>query len=101
MAAQELTRHRDIFLAIEPQDYDWQIAADSMSPKPRLGQLIQRQHVWPGPQRRIFVQNSTGQSLKQMCIVGINMQMSHLDLCARPGQTRFPLEDIRVAIFFR
>ena len=35
-----------------------------------------------------------------MGFVGIDVQMSHLDLRARPGQTRFPLEDIRVAIFF-
>ncbi len=54
----------------------------------------------PWPQRGIRVQDATAQPLKQMRLVRIDVQMSHLDLRARPGHSRFTFKDVRVAIFF-
>ncbi len=36
LAAQELPGHRDVFFAIEAQDHNWQVAADSLRPETRL-----------------------------------------------------------------
>src|SRR5438132_5403350 len=101
MAAQELPRGLDVFFTIQAQNHDGQIAADSVRPKPGLRQSIQRQNMRARSQRWVGIKDAAGESLKKMRLVGVEMKMVHLDLCARPGQTRFALEDARVAIFFR
>src|SRR5439155_9825554 len=101
MSAQELSRGLDVFFTIQPQNHNGQIAADSVRPKPGLRQSMQRQNMRARSQRRVGIKDAAGEPLKKMRLVGIEMKMVHLDLCARPGQTRFALEDARVAIFFR
>src|SRR6266851_1855174 len=100
MAAQELAGHLDVLFTIEAQDDYWKVATDSLRPKTRLRQLIERQDMRPGPQRRIRVQDATGEPLKQMGLVGIDVQVTHLDLRPGPGHARFTFENIRVAILF-
>ena len=100
MTSQELPGHLDVFFAIEAQDYYREVAADSLRPETQLRQLVQRQHMRPWAQRRIRVEDAPGESLKEMRLVGIDVQMTHLHLGARPCQTRLTFEDIRVAIFF-
>src|SRR5437016_975733 len=99
MSAQKLPRGLNVFLTIQPQNHDRQIAADSVRPKSRLRQTIERQDMRTRAQGRIGVKNAAGQPLKKMRLVGIEMKVVHLDLRARPGQTRFALEDPRVTIF--
>src|SRR5438067_7406915 len=71
-----------------------------MRPQSSLRQLIQRQNVGPRPQRRIRKQDSAGEPLKQMRLVRIDAKVIHLDLGTRPGETRFALEDVWIAILF-
>ncbi len=100
MTSEELPGHLDVLFAIEAQDYNWKVAADSLRPETRLGQLVQRQDMRPWSQRRIREQDATAKPLKQMRLVGIDVQMGHLDLGTRPGHPRFTFKDICVAIFF-
>src|SRR5205823_14241994 len=45
-------------------------------------------------------QDSAGEPLKQVRLVRIDVQVIHFDLGARPGETRFALEDVWIAILF-
>ena len=49
MRAHELPRHGNVFFALEPENYNWQITADALRPQSGLRQLIERQHVGPRP----------------------------------------------------
>src|SRR5882757_8142823 len=100
MTSEQLPRHLDVFFPIEAKDYDGKVSTDPKRPETRLRQVVQRQDVRPRSQRWIGVQNATGEPLKKMRLVGIDVQMSHLDLGAGPGHPRFTFEDIRVAILF-
>src|ERR1700704_1692843 len=100
MTSEQLPGHLDVFFPIEPQDYDGKVSTDSLRPETRLRQVIQCQDMRPRSQRLIRVQNAAGQPLKKMGLVGIDVQMSHLDLSTGPGHPRFTFEDICVAILF-
>src|SRR6185436_18865151 len=98
MSAQKLTSHRHIFFAVEPENHDRQIAADSMRPEPRLAELIERQNMWPGAQRWISIKNATRKPLKQVCLFRIDMQVRHFNLRARPGEASLALENSGVVV---
>src|SRR6266404_4878799 len=101
MTSEQLPRHQNVLFAIETQDYYGKVATNALRPQTRLRQLVQRQDMWSWPQRGIREQDAPTQPLKQMRLVRIDVQVSHLYLRARPGHPRFTFKDIRVAIFFR
>src|SRR5205823_3602118 len=45
--------------------------------------------------------DAPGESLEEMGLFGIDVQVIHFDLRAGPGKARLPLKDIRVAVLFR
>src|SRR6266404_12205 len=100
MTSEQLPRHQNVLFAIETQDYYGKVATNALRPQTRLRQLVQRQDMWSWPQRWVREQDAATQPLKQMRLVRIDVQMSHLYLRARPGHPRFAFKDIRVAIFF-
>src|SRR5947207_11745481 len=101
VSAKELTDHSQVALFLDAHERDRQIAAYTIGPQGRLIPGVELENVRARPQRRVRIKQSSGEPLKQVRLVRIDLQVAHFDLSLRPCQARFSLERIWVVVFVR
>jgi len=98
MSAYELSHRAHVGGFIDANDNNRQIAADAISPETRLGLGVERQDVRRRAQRRIGVNDARRETLKQVRLLGVDLEVTHLDLGFGPGETQLTFEDVWVVI---
>src|SRR5262249_45202616 len=78
-----------------------QIAADAVGPKTRLRLRVEREYVRRRTQRRIRIDDSRCEPLKQVRFFRVDLKMAHLDLRLRPGKSLLAFEDVWIVILVR
>ena len=72
---------------VDPNQHDGQVTGNPGGPQLRLSALAAPQQVGRRPQRRVRIEHAIGDTLKEMRLVGVNVQVMQLHLRLRPRQS--------------
>ncbi len=97
----ELSDELDVFLVVDPQENDRQVAGDPLAPQTGLPPAVLHQEARAGPMRGVGVEDRAFESPVELCVGLGDVELAQDHLAVRPRKVEHAVGQALVAILSR